>query len=117
MSAQSPALVSTIPMHAHRCEACAKAGKEVVWIHPEQDFGQVAAHKCPECGTVNWKVSKIDNAKLPPPLPKNQSSIDFNTVLGYVLLLILLGLAGYGVYLYVQKRGGVSVLLNEGDEK
>jgi hypothetical protein len=116
----SPVLVSTLPMHAHRCEACAKAGKEVVWIHPEQDFAQLASHKCPECGTVNWKVSKMDTAKLPQPLPRNANKADFNAVLGYLILLVGLALIGYGVYLYVQKRGGIKKIagniLNEGEE-
>jgi hypothetical protein len=91
-------------MHAHRCEACAKSGKEVVWIHPEADFNQVAAHKCPECGTVNWKVSKVDSGKLPPPLPRNEKKFDIETVLGYVLLFIGLALLGYGAYLYIKDR-------------
>lgn len=101
---QAPALVSTVPMHAHRCEACAKNGKEVVWIHPEADFGQVSAHRCPECGTVNWKQSKLDNAKLPPPLPKNKSSVSMDTILGYTVLLIAIALLGYGAYYYVKNR-------------
>jgi hypothetical protein len=116
MSAQSPALVSTVAMHAHRCEACARAGKEVVWIHPEADFGQVSAHKCPECGTVNWKQSKVDNAKLPAPLPKNVSAANFETVLGYAIAFLILALIGYGVYVYVKKKGGVKHLFNEGGE-
>lgn len=102
MSESNPVLVSTVPMHAHRCEACAKSGKEVVWIHPEADFGQVSAHKCPECGTVNWKQSKIDNAKLPQPLPKN-SGVSFDVVIGYVALFIVIALLGYGAYIYAQK--------------
>lgn len=102
-TATPPVLASTVPMHAHRCEACAKIGKEVVWIHPEADFGQIAAHKCPECGTINWKQSKIDNAKLPQPLPKNQG-VSFDTILGYVALLVGLALIAYGVYYYVRER-------------
>jgi phage FluMu protein Com len=109
MSAESPVLVSTVPMHAHRCEACAKAGKEVVWIHPEADFGQVSAHKCPQCGTVNWKQSKIDNAKLPPPLPKNQG-VPVETIIGYVLLFISIVLLSYGAYIYIKDRKNVAHL-------
>lgn len=103
-------LLSTVPMHAHRCEECAKLGKDVVWVHPEQDFGQVSAHKCPECGTVNWKQSKIDNGKIPPPLPKNESKINLDTVLGYIVLLLGLALVGYGVYQYVAERKAKKVL-------
>jgi hypothetical protein len=89
-------------MHAHRCEACMKSGKEVVWIHPEADFAQVAAHKCPECGTINWKQSKLDNGKLPQPQPKNENK--WETALGYVLAFVAIALVGYAGYLYIQKR-------------
>lgn len=88
-------------MHAHRCEACAAKGKEVVWIHPEADFNQVSSHRCPECGTVNWKQSKIDNAKLPAPLPRNGNKLE--TAITWSLILIIVALFSYAGYLYWQK--------------
>lgn len=102
----NPVLNTTVKMHAHRCEECAKNGKEVVWIHPDSDRGQIAAHKCPECGTVNWKQSNFDNGKLPQPQPRNAvtEKISAETILGYAILLLGLALIGYGAYLYIQQR-------------
>lgn len=99
----SPVLQSTLKMHAHRCEACAAKGKDVVWIHPDADFAQLSAHKCPECGTVNWKQSKLDNERLPQPQPRNATGVKLETVLGYVLLFVALGVIAYGAYIYWQR--------------
>ena len=52
-------------MHAHKCDECAKGGKEVIWYHPHYCRGIVEAHKCPECGTVNWKQCEVRTAALP----------------------------------------------------
>jgi len=102
METTAPVLQSTLKMHSHRCEACAAKGKEVVWIHPEADFAQVSAHRCPECGTINWKQSAMDNAKIPQPLPRNQSN-KLDTVLGYSVLAVALILLAYLAYVYLQK--------------
>ena len=100
-------LNSTVKMHAHKCEECAAKGKEVIWIHPDSDRGQVAAHRCPECGALNWKQHQVENGKLPQPLPKNetvQRGVNWDMVLGYTVLLIGLALIGYGVYIYIQGK-------------
>jgi len=100
----SAVLHSTIKMHTHKCEACAKQGKEVIWVHPDADRGQVAAHRCPECGTVNWKQCVVENGKLPQPQAPNKQNAALETVLGYILLFIGLALIGYGAYLYIKDR-------------
>lgn len=100
----APVLVSTLKMHAHRCEACAAKGKETVWLHPDMDRGQVAAHKCPECGTINWKQSAIDNGKLPAPLPANKASMSFDAVLGWLLIFVAIGAIGYFGYIIYKKK-------------
>jgi hypothetical protein len=92
-------------MHAHRCQQCASNGKSVVWIHPDICRGIVAAHKCPECGNVEWKQDAIESAKLPqPPQVQTAQGINLETVLGYILLFVGLALVGYGVYQYVSDR-------------
>src|SRR6266403_378325 len=97
-------LNSAIQMHAHKCEACEKNGKEVVWVHPDICRGKVAAHKCPECGTVNWKQCKVESAKLPQVAQHVQpAQINLETLLGYILLAVGLALIGYGAFLYVTK--------------
>ena len=55
---------SLVEMHAHVCEACAKNGKNVMWMHAAEK-GNIDAHKCPECGTVQWKQSHVPVASLP----------------------------------------------------
>jgi hypothetical protein len=95
-------LQTTLKTHTHKCEACAKSGKEVIWVHLDADRGQVAAHKCPECGTVNWKQCVLENAKLPQPQPRNNQGTNFETVLGYVLLFVGFALLGYGAFLYIK---------------
>lgn len=99
-------------MHTHRCEECAKNGKEVIWIHPDGDAGHIAAHKCPECGTVNWKQCKIENAKLPKPQERIAPvhAIDLQSLLGYIMLAVGLALLGYAAYVYVKERKNKAVL-------
>jgi hypothetical protein len=108
-------LQSAVPMHAHKCQACAAAGKEVVWIHPNTCRGNIAVHKCPACGKVEWKQDAVETGKLPNHAQQPQG-VDLNAVLGYVLLAIGLALFGYGVFIYVKKKGGVTHLFNEGGE-
>src|SRR5260370_941127 len=100
---------TALQMHAHKCEACAAQGKEVIWVHPDLCRGKVAVHKCPECGTVQWKQCKVASGKLPQVAPRAQG-VSFETTLGYVLLFVGLALLGYGMYLYIKDRRAAEVL-------
>ena len=51
--------------HAHICEACHSKGKQVIWIHGDDLKGVEEAHKCPACGTVNWKKFMVEVGSLP----------------------------------------------------
>lgn len=103
-------------MHAHRCQKCAADGKETIWIHPDICRGKVAAHTCPECGTIQWKQCKVESGKLPQQARHEQPQTDFSTVLGYVVLAVGIALLVYGAFLYVKKYQN-GKLLNEGCEK
>lgn len=64
-------------MHAHRCMECIKTGKNTVWIHDDTCAGNIAAHKCPECGEVQWKKWMVEIGKLPPrEMPKPNAERD-----------------------------------------
>lgn len=90
-------------LHAHRCQACLKQGKNVFWIHSDTCKGVVQAHKCPECGTVEWKKALIEPAQMPQkPQPAQPNQLD--AILGYVVLFIAVAMLGYAVYLYVEKK-------------
>lgn len=93
----------TSTVHAHKCQACAKAGKQVFWIHSDDCKGVVQAHKCPECGTVEWKKALIEPAAVPQP-PKAAQPNQVDTILGYAVLLIAAAMLGYAAYLYYQKK-------------
>lgn len=104
----------TSTVHAHRCEACQKAGKDVFWIHsddcamnkndsPEEKLRKTQAHKCPECGTVNWKKALIEPARMPQ-RPQAVQANQVDTILGYVVLLIAVAMICYAGYLYYQKK-------------
>jgi RecJ-like exonuclease len=91
-------------MHAHRCMACSDRGEESIWIHPDTCAGNVAKHKCPKCGQVEWKQFMMETAKLPQIVANaknNQSRLDM--VIGYVLFAVLLAALGYCAFLYVKK--------------
>jgi predicted nucleic acid-binding Zn-ribbon protein len=36
-------------MHEHECDRC-----HTVWAHGDESFNNEAAHRCPNCGTVQW---------------------------------------------------------------
>lgn len=93
----------TTAIHAHRCEACAANGKQVFWIHGDSCKGILQAHKCPECGTVEWKKALIEPGRLPQP-KKQESGFNADILLGYIVLLAGLALIGYGIYFYLSKR-------------
>jgi predicted RNA-binding Zn-ribbon protein involved in translation (DUF1610 family) len=97
-----PMLLSATKMHAHKCQACAKAGKEVVWIHPDTCRGNIAVHTCPECGKVEWKQDRIESGKLPQPAIA-QPGINLETVLGYIVLAVAVAAIGYAAFLYVKQ--------------
>lgn len=91
-------------VHAHKCQACAKSGKQVFWIHSDDCKGVVQAHKCPECGTVEWKKALIEPAAIPQKPQAVQQDNNIDTILGYAILLIAVALLGYAAYLYYQKK-------------
>lgn len=95
-------------IHAHRCEACAAKGKQVFWIHGDTCKGVLQAHKCPECGTVEWKKALIEPGRLPQ-TKKQESVFNADMLLGYIVLFAGLTLLGYGVYLYCKKKGGEAI--------
>lgn len=105
-------MIATAPIHAHRCEACAAKGKEVFWIHSDTCKGVLQAHKCPECGTVEWKKALIEPARLPQP-KKQEENFSMDTLLGYIILIVGLAMLGYGVYLWMQKRKSLAPILPE----
>jgi hypothetical protein len=97
MSVSAPAGV-----HAHRCEACAKIGKDVIWIHPDTGVGDVMAHKCPECGTVEWKKFMVQVGALPH--ARNAGNeIGLDALIGYIVLAIGIALVCYSTFLYIRK--------------
>lgn len=96
-------------MHAHRCEACAANGKQTVWIHSDDCLGVLAAHKCPECGTVQWRKWMVEPGKLPQATNAVTPVITFEAILGYLLLFAGLALLGYGAYLYIKDRRTITV--------
>lgn len=90
-------------VHAHRCEACLKSGKQVYWIHSDDCKGVLQAHKCPECGAVEWRKALIEPAKMPQkPQAPQPNKVD--EILGYAVLLIAVAMLGYVAYLYYQKK-------------
>jgi hypothetical protein len=42
---------TTAVRHLHRCQNCG-----VIWGHGNAMLGDVAAHMCPECGAMEWRV-------------------------------------------------------------
>lgn len=102
----------TVPMHAHRCMACADKGKNVVWIHGDDQAGVVQAHKCPQCGEVQWKKWLIEPGRLPQ-VTNAHGQINFDTVLGYIMLAVGIAILGYTAFIYVKKwRNGKKTISN-----
>lgn len=90
-----------IPMHAHRCMACLAKGVNTVWVHGDNLAGDVASHKCPACGEIQWKKWMVEIGQLPRRIvPQNQK--DFNTMLGYVMLAVGVAIVGYVAFLYIR---------------
>lgn len=93
-------------IHAHRCKACAEKGEQVIWMHTEACKGVVAAHTCPKCGSSqkeNWQQFLVEPGKLPQQ-NAGKSTANFETILGYVILIIGIAAMAYAVYYVVQGR-------------
>lgn len=86
-------------VHAHRCEKCAASGKEVYWIHKDDCKGALQAHKCPECGTVEWRKALIEPARLPKP-PEAAQANGFDTFLYYAVICVGFFAFGYLIFEY-----------------
>lgn len=95
-------------VHAHRCEACAAKGEEVIWIHTETCKGVLQAHKCPKCGEVEWKQFLVQAQ------PKHEhhalpaDAISFDALLGYCVVIVGVALLVYVAVFYVKKLRGAS---------
>jgi|SRR5882724_8839202 len=96
------AVATPVGVHAHRCEVCAANGKQVIWVHSDNGAGDVSLHKCPQCGKIEWKKFLVEPGQLPRVRNAN-NEIDFNTLLGYVLLAVGIALVCYCSFLYVKK--------------
>jgi hypothetical protein len=98
-----PATEEIVAVHAHICTACHAKGKNVVWVHGDDKAGNVEAHKCPACGTINWKKFLVQPATLPQGATPQQIQTDYNRIMLAVLLLAVLCLVGYFIYLHRDK--------------
>lgn len=94
-------------VHAHRCEACAANGDEVVWIHADSCKGVLQAHKCPKCQTVQWKQFLVQPSRLPGANQNAQGKISLDAVLGYILFAVVLAAVSYFAFVYVKKLRGI----------
>jgi len=88
------------PMHAHRCMACSKNGIDTVWIHGDNRAGDVAAHKCPKCGEIQWKKWMVEIGQLP--RVQAQAKRNYEALLGYLVLAVSVALLGYLAFIYVR---------------
>lgn len=81
----------TYKMHAHICQVCAKNGKETVFVHSDDNAGNVAGHTCPECGSIEWKkaiVRQPNKAHVHRNVPPQKSLLD-QLLYGIFLLLLI----------------------------
>jgi hypothetical protein len=103
---------TTLQMHAHRCQKCAAAGKDVIWIHPDICRGKVAAHTCPECGTVEWKQCVVETGKLPRVAQEQVQNVQRgNEVLAYVVIAIGVAALAYVGFIYFKEwRKGKTIV-------
>jgi hypothetical protein len=51
--------------HAHYCAFCASQGVETIWAHGNENAGNLAGHRCPRCGHVEWVKTAIQSGALP----------------------------------------------------
>jgi hypothetical protein len=81
-------------MHAHRCEKCNSSGIQTIWIHGDECAGQIAAHKCPKCGEIQWKKWLVPVGSLPAQKKDNDISLMFHFQdIFQILAIILVALA------------------------
>lgn len=99
----------TATVHAHRCEKCLESGKQTFWIHGDDKAGAVEAHKCPECGEIQWKKWMIETASLTK--KHNHGGINLDAILGYLVLAVGVSLLAYGAYVYIKERRNKKELL------
>ena len=52
-------------IHAHICKKCLSDGVEQIWIHEDLKRGDIQAHTCPRCGTVEWQKFMVPVGQLP----------------------------------------------------
>lgn len=92
-------------VHAHRCEACAAKGEEVIWIHSETCKGVVQAHKCPKCGEVQWKQFLV---QAPQHNHAQPAPVRYDNILAYCIIAVGIALLLYTAIVYVKKLRGKS---------
>ena len=96
---------TVVKQHAHRCGKCLENGKQVVWVHGDDMKGVETAHKCPECGTVNWQQFLVEPHRLP---PQHQHVSPASNPVAYAIgvLLIMAGIAllAYGTFVFIKKQ-------------
>lgn len=98
--------MAPVSMHAHICTVCRDAGKQVVWVHGDDKKGDETAHKCPECGTLNWKQFLVEPHRVPAPHAV-QTKGAFNYALDIFYVLVIVGCIAFLVYDHVTKKEGM----------
>jgi hypothetical protein len=93
-----------VQMHAHKCMACAKQGKDVVWWHAETERGKIAQHTCPTCGNVEWKKWLVEPGSLPQyQNGHGTNTVDMYVLLGYAVFAVCIAILCYAAYFYVMQ--------------
>lgn len=98
-------------MHAHICQNCLKNGKNTIWVHSDDNAGDIAAHKCPECGVTEWKKASFHPQRKEAHVnhaaqPHNQNGgggfygLIVNLVNTASLVLIGIAVVYYGILIY-----------------
>jgi DNA-directed RNA polymerase subunit RPC12/RpoP len=90
--------------HAHYCAFCASQGVETVWAHGNEKAGNLAEHRCPRCGRVEWVKSKIPSGKLPQAQAIHAQVIEVVTVQDTLALLYAFGFAMIAIVILVKYK-------------
>jgi hypothetical protein len=61
-----------VAYHAHKCTVCESRGISTVWIHGDDKFEDIAAHKCPKCGSQNLRKWMVEVAQVPNMIQQQQ---------------------------------------------
>src|SRR5262249_22001052 len=90
-------------LHAHQCKACAGNGITSIWIHAEKCRGVEQAHKCPQCGALEWEKRPLPLGKLPQHhgAPNNNQKTALATaasILYWTLAIVALSVIAYEGY-------------------